>query len=510
MIKKTSDSLADDNAFERRLLSLEFGRSTLSSILNNNQGTKKSRGTAFAFSLALLLLFASPVFATNGMLMTAYGARQAGMGGAFLAVGGSIMDLETNPAHLARTKESMLEVGSGIMFPSLTYRDSYTHSDPDTSYYNKINSEPAAFPLPYMGFTTPVGDRAGLGVAFYAQGGMGAEFNGILRNTPGQVTLTSLIQNMTGDPTASMPMIGNMKRMTENTYSNFGFARLTPGAAIRFGALSIGAGLDLGLAKLEWRWTFSDPFGMMEMPGAGYRYKSDLSYSMSGKVGLVYEITENVRVAYTYKARTKMYLNGDISINAGNPLFFRKLDTSMYLEWPESHNGGIAYQGDNLTLSLDLRYIKWSNVMNTVEFNIPYPWVQTPLGNYISGLPFSLKWRDQTVVAVGAEYKVSSIAYRVGYNYGRSPVDANGLNPLFPAISEHHASVGVGILGDNLDINIALEYAFPATVKGGDMSDWDMYHAFLSADLNGAQNPYFSHQVTMEQWIPHIGISYKF
>lgn len=457
-----------------------------------------------------LLISASSVYATNGMLMPAYGARQAGMGGAFIAVGGSVMDLETNPAHLARADDSRFEVGTAAMFPFLTYRDTYYSEDPTESYNNSLTAERGAFPLPYIGYSTKLTDNLGAGIAFYAQGGMGAEFNGIIRNTPGNATLNQVIQGMTGDPSASIPYIGNLNKMQENTYSNFGLGRLTPGLALDLGPLSIGVGLDIGAAKMEWRWTFSDPTGTMELPGAGYRYKSDLALSLSGKVGAVYELSETLRLGYTYKARTKMYLDGDTSVNAGNPNFFKALNTSMYLIMPESHGAGIAYEKDGFTVSLDLKYIMWSTAINSVEFNLEYPWATTPLGNYISTLPFTLKWKDQTVVAIGFEYMPDDVGFRLGYNYGRSPVGEDGINPLFPAITEHHAFVGIGLALDNLGIDFALEYAFPGKVKGSDMSDWDMFHALSGLTLTQIDNPYFNHNVTMHQITPHIGVTYKF
>lgn len=54
----------------------------------------------------------SKIEAFQGIMQPAFGARQAGMGGAFQAVGGSVMDLESNPSHLARVKRSKWEFGS--------------------------------------------------------------------------------------------------------------------------------------------------------------------------------------------------------------------------------------------------------------------------------------------------------------------------------------------------------------------------------------------------------------
>ncbi len=471
-------------------------------------------------ALTIALLFSIPLFASNGMNLIGYGARYAGMGGAVLAVGGSVMDLQSNPANLTRLKESRFEVGTGVLIPYTTYRDSYYGQATELDYANSVKSEPNAFPLPYLGYASPVGDNQGWGIAFYAQGGAGAEFNGMQRQTPGLPvnppysfapgTIDQVMQSQTGNPNATVPYIGHLRQLRENTYSNFGFARLTPGYAIRFGKLSLGAGVDFGVALLEWRWTFSDPTGLMEMPGAGYRYKSDPGYSLGGKVGATYELTDTITVAYAYKSKAKMYLNGDMSINAGNPNYFKKLDVSMYMEWPEAHRAGIAYSKDGLTLSFDAEYVKWSNVMNTVEFTLPAPWVTTPIGNMISTMAFNLKWKDQTIVATGIEYKKGSFAYRAGYNYGRNPVSEQGINPLFPAITEHHASVGLGYDSGTFELDFALVYAFPSKVNGSDTSDWDMFHAMYGLSLDGFQNPYYNHSVEMHQVTPHIGFTYKF
>ncbi|MCB1157250.1 MAG: outer membrane protein transport protein [Leptospiraceae bacterium] len=492
-------------------------------------------GKTLKLVLSIVFIFVSfPLFATNGMLMTAYSAKYAGMGGAGLAIGGTIMDLESNPAHLARIKKTtgstaILEGGFAALIPKLYYKDSQfdDNSNSGLVYTNSRKSEPAVFPMPYGGFAQAIGDNMGWGIAFYAQGGMGAHFKNNLRNTPNRGTLNEVMSGMTGS-TVNLPMIGNLRQMSESTYSNFGYAKITPGFAMKFGNLSVGLGFDVGMAKMEWRWTFSDPFGMMEFPGAGYRYKSDVALGYAGKIGFVYDLSDHLSLAYAYSSGAKLNLNGKISVNAGNADATQAglVPVSMYLNYPERHATGIAYNtggdGTGLTIGFNVSYIKWASAINTVEFKIPMPYISTPMGNKISELAFNMKWRDQTVFALGFEYKPSkdSVAYRLGYNYGRSPVTADGINPLFPAVSEHHASTGLGFTFGGLELDLAVEYAFPNTVKGNDMSDWDMLHAFYltpGASTPGTQeflaafkNIYYNHSVKMEQITTQVGIRYKF
>ena len=84
----------------------------------------------------------------------------------------------------------------------------------------------------------------------------------------------------------TLPFIGHRKNITENTFSELSIGQLTPGMAIRFGDFKIGLGIDAIFSQLEFRYTFSDPTNSLELPGAGYRYKGDDAYALSGKIGM--------------------------------------------------------------------------------------------------------------------------------------------------------------------------------------------------------------------------------
>jgi long-chain fatty acid transport protein len=53
--------------------------------------------------------------------------------------------------------------------------------------------------------------------------------------------------------------------------------------------------------------------------------------------------------------------------------------------------------------------------------------------------------------------------FRAGYNYGKSPVPDDNLNPLFPAIVEHHLTLGYGLTFGQWGVNLAYEHAFENT-----------------------------------------------
>ncbi len=503
-----------------------------------------------AVIITAMIAIVGDLSASNGLLLTSYGVRYGGMGGASLALHGSAMDLAMNPANMARNEEkSIFEMGFSHFMPTLTYQDSFMSPDMNSNYVNNMRSTPNklnGYVMPHAAFTSKINDNAAWGVAAYAAAGGGSQLDGITRKVPGfydpktgvynhYPTMNELMKFKMG-PDAELPYIGNSKWMKESTFSELQIGKITAGFAYKIGKLSLGAGLDLGIGTLQWRWTFQDPMGMMDMPGSGYRYKSDVAYAPSGKVGLTYEITETVAASYAYQAGSRFDFNGNMSIDAGSgdPVAFkpRGYETVMQLRLPESHRGGLAYHKGPLTLSFDIAYIKWASAISTVKFKTIHPLFLTadlpPAGFSIANdatgkdtnsLDFNMKWRDQRVYAVGLEYKPSSLAFRVGYNYGNSPITSEGNNPLFPAISENHYTAGLGLDLGSIEIDFTLEYAAPSKVDTGDMSDWEMFHAFsglTDGDPSalkappGMQTPYYNSSITSEILVPQIALKYKF
>lgn len=79
----------------------------------------------------------------------------------------------------------------------------------------------------------------------------------------------------------------------------------------------------------------------------------------------------------------------------------------------------------------------------------------------------SFGWKDQTIYKVGVEYRLGSgTALRAGFNHGQTPIDTGVLtnNPgnfLFPAVTENHLTLGVGVnLGGGMALNGYLLHAF--------------------------------------------------
>jgi len=62
------------------------------------------------------------------------------------------------------------------------------------------------------------------------------------------------------------------------------------------------------------------------------------------------------------------------------------------------------------------------------------------------------------------EYAFNAMnTFRAGYNYGKSPVPDDNLNPLFPATVEQHLTLGYGLTFGQWGVNLAYEHAFENT-----------------------------------------------
>jgi long-chain fatty acid transport protein len=108
-----------------------------------------------------------------------------------------------------------------------------------------------------------------------------------------------------------------------------------------------------------------------------------------------------------------------------------------------------------------------------------------------------MDWDDQFVVAIGAEYELTeTFKIRAGYNYGNSPVTSPSLSPLFPALVEHHATVGCTYSLANWDFDFAFEHAFTNTETNDGAMD--------------ASNPFYGSEVSHTMETFSFMVSYRF
>jgi long-chain fatty acid transport protein len=214
--------------------------------------------------------------------------------------------------------------------------------------------------------------------------------------------------------------------------------------------LSIGASLhlDMGVLDLDYKDGTSTGWGLGGQIGAIYK-TGPVSF------GLVYVTPQNIT-------------HHDVADFDGNGTA-----DDLDLESPQSVGFGIAYEPipQVLLIEANTKWLNWSNAEGYDDFG----------------------WDDQWVFNIGAQYKpIPKLALRIGYNYGKNPVDehngwegsppANTVNVQgkkvnrfqyevlritgFPAVVEHHITAGIGYeVTKNISLNLGYMHAFENDIK---------------------------------------------
>lgn len=420
------------------------------------------------------LVIETPIFGFHGLFLPSYGARQAGMGGAFLAIGGSVMDLQNNPAGLIRLQKPQFEAGIAINKANIEYNDKSFYPTDGFYFENSDKFHPMS-PLPYLGFASPYKDRFAFGFAVYGQGGGGADVNGIYRRASAE----SFYDNQ----------VDSKAMVQEKLKFRFMHAKLTAGGAMSLGKLKVGLAIDVsyGFNTIDRTLSVvadpngqSHPYSFIRAPG-GFHYRSDPAVTLAGKFGFIYDWSDHFATSYSYTLPSYLPMNGKMQTDSTQ---LDQLGSSMVkrtMPWPERHSLGAAYKIGAFMAALDLHYIPWSKYFSRMAFSMDRFMVSAPIGVQSSALVWNLRWNDQTVVALGFEYKPNKIAYRIGGSYGATPIPPDGLTPFIGSTTEAHASIGFGFDVGNATFDIAFEHAPGKRIQGSPLADWA-----ISREVNGA------------------------
>jgi long-chain fatty acid transport protein len=390
-------------------------------------------------SWALFGIFCIPGIAlgSNGLNLIGFGTEAVSMGGADLAVARDTSALNSNPAGLAQIHSHRLDLYSITAFAlDVGHRDQYGND------VEVANSPIAGASFGYA--QRLPGTSVTLGFGLFGQGGAGYEY----------------------------PQLTTAFGTRDELSSLFRIAKLSAGGAIEIDkSLSLGASLAATYSDLTQRifpntsYFSGSPqtsfFGSQldDMSGLGYGYK----------IGLQYRPDTEQTWGVTYTSRVALTLDGGNLVSNQSALGLGEVRyrqaTAKGLKLPQELGVGYARQATrNLLWTAELNWLDWSRAMTTSTLSISDP--DNPAAIPQISMPAVNNWRDQYVVAVGMEYKTDSgMHYRAGYNYGRNPIPAENLNPLFASIGEHHLTLGAGQrLNVNWSLDAGIEYGLSRKV----------------------------------------------
>jgi long-chain fatty acid transport protein len=410
------------------------------------------------FACMALAGLAGNAYATNGMNLEGYGPIAAGMGGASMAYDNGTAAVMNNPATLGLMADgNRLDVAVGMLGPdvSVSFGGGPEASSGGDSYL-----------MPAIGWIQKSGPMS-YGVAMFAQGGMGTEWDdatfrtnysvdgGVQRSELG---VGRLIAPLAYEVTPDLVLGGSVDfvwamldlRMAMPLASMAGLVT-DPGNGMIMGALGTMMGAGYDNARLD----FSD--------SDDFTGKAK-GYGLAGKLGFTYKINPMVSIGGTYHSKTNLNdmetsTSGAFMIVSDNEGFPTETVpgkiTVRDFQWPATYGLGVAVQATpELLVAVDYKRIGWEDVMK--NFTMTY----TAMGDSVTfALPQN--WDDQNVISLGVAYKATdALTLRAGANISDNPIPDATMNFLFPAIVEEHYTIGAGYaFNPASEVNFSLQHA---------------------------------------------------
>jgi len=409
-----------------------------------------------ALLAAALLLSAAPAAATNGMRMIGFGPVQDSMGGASVGAPLDAATIVTNPAGMAAVGR---RVDAAVTYfkPDVEFTATWWDATP-ASHDAAQESNRGASWIPTIGVVYPLSDALTVGLGVVGVAGMGVDYGADLY---GSKALTSYM-NLRVAPAVSYKLFEN---------------------------LSLGVSANVMYATME----FDVASAMGQVP-----HDSTGAFGFGATVGLTWMPVKDLTLGLAYETQSWF---GDFSWDIGaHSVFVPGVGLvpvpggtdELDFDQPQMVTLGASYRViAPLLVAADVEWIDWSSVMGE---NQPKYTNDTTL---TGAMPFNMSWSDQVVVKVGAQYDVTpGLKIRAGYNYGKMPLDEDRAfeNIAFPAVSEHHVTLGAGYTVGALTVNVAGVWSPEAKISGANM----------------AEQGIATYESEMSQIAVDLGVAYRF
>ena len=352
--------------------------------------------------------------ATNGMNPICYGTDNCGMGGAGIAVTGNTAGAILNPALSGRTGRELL-VSLGWLHADVTGQvkngnaGQGANNQPATQESGAENFADGTIALNWK-----FNDQWAANLAAFPGGGGATEWTFPRTNGFGSNDRQIRTRYMFFEPSISYTPV------EEKTWS-------------------FGAGLVISRQDMK----TNSPSAQGAAPSPGPTQAVDVSMGAGFHLGVFWQPEGLVRkdvlsIGATY--RSQIWAEG---YEKYKNIFVSSMDM------PAQLGIGVALKPiDNWTFAGDVKHIAWSKVTGIGG-------KQPAQGGF--------GWNDQVIVAVGMAHNLTDwFTWRLGYNYGKSPIDENHVfaNFLFPAITEHHLTAGVSAkIGPRYEVGASAYWA---------------------------------------------------
>jgi long-chain fatty acid transport protein len=361
---------------------------------------KKSLKLSVAVALALS---STAVYATNGVNLIGNTAKSRAMGGVGIGMPFGADNGLSNPALISSVEATEVSFGGTLFMPSVSTDGGIPSNAPlpPTFTGGMTDSEADTFIVPEVGFAMKATDNFYWGIGMWGASGLGVDY-----------------RNATNPGTA-------------NLVTNYQILQLIVPLTYKTGGLSLSVAPVVNYGALDTQWTMYNPNTLAVMGTQSAGVSQDIA--LGANLGAAYQ-TGALTLGAVYKSSIKMEYEDQPALNADEvlePMFGITGATNWRLDVPAEYGIGASYViGGKHTIAADVKNIAYGDTKGWEDFG----------------------WDNQTVIALGYQFDAGNYQLRVGYNYGKAPIENLGVTD--PATAQANASR-----------NFFNAVGFPATVE---------------------------------------------
>lgn len=361
------------------------------------------------------------------------GGATLGRAGINIAQDDDASTVARNPANLVLLPAAEVQVGTDIIHSKVKFTSALSGQTDQTE-------DPWKF-LPYAFAAMPLGQNLALGL------GVDVPF--------GQST--------------SWSKEGQF-RYTAPTFAELRVMNINPALSAKLGDhFCVGLGADIYVSDIELRQYVA--WSQVAGPGVpdGVEKLSASGVGLGGNAALTWLVTDDQRLALTYRSPVKVNYDGHLEVDNIPALMQRlvlpRADFSTEITFPATVGLGYSCQPvAKLKVEADVEWIQFSHYDDlTLDADGDNPLLHPAGDPAAPGAPKTIPqdWKDAWTAGLSAEYQVCpDWALRAGYEFIQSPVPDATLAPTLPDDNRSVVSVGLGYKHGAHALDLALLQSF--------------------------------------------------
>lgn len=194
------------------------------------------------------------------------------------------------------------------------------------------------------------------------------------------------------------------------------YVNLSPGFSSGFGALDLGAGVDMLWLDSGWRDFYQ--WVRATQPDKPVQADSEV-IGLGASVGVNLHLTERQEIGVSYRRPVNIDYRGELQLYSGSPvlgggMFRNEIRTQLKFPTIVAAGYGLSIT-DKIWLKADVEWLQYSKLKDLALM----------VANGIPGLPGSVNemWQDTFALRAGGQYRLGEHwALRAGYQFYKSPV----------------------------------------------------------------------------------------